>query len=111
VAHLTHLVHTHMATTNLLQAVCVGQGTTATTISTALHADLGNFGHISLLITSIPTNYILEAISFLVPLRTWQLILFIRYLFQARLEGCQAPWRPRACPTCSQLTQARPEFA
>ena len=45
VAHLTRLVHTHMATTNLLQTVSVGQGTTATTILTALHADLGNFGH------------------------------------------------------------------
>jgi len=32
VAHLTRLVHTHMATTNLLQTVSVGQGTTATTI-------------------------------------------------------------------------------
>ena len=42
---LTRLVHTHMATTNLLQMISVGQGTTATTISTALHADLGNFGH------------------------------------------------------------------
>jgi len=39
VAHLTRLVHTHMATTNLLQTVSVAQGTTA------LHADLGNFGH------------------------------------------------------------------
>jgi len=37
--------HTHMATTNLLQTVSVGQGTMATTNSTALHADLGNFGH------------------------------------------------------------------
>jgi len=44
-AHLTRLVHTHMATTNLLQTVSVGQGTMATTNSTALHADLGNFGH------------------------------------------------------------------
>jgi len=45
VAHLTRLVHMHMATTNLLQMISVGQGTTATTISTALHANLGNFGH------------------------------------------------------------------
>ena len=38
--------HTHMATTNLLQTVSVGQGrTTATTIPTALLANLGNFGH------------------------------------------------------------------
>jgi hypothetical protein len=45
VAHLTRLVHTNMAKTYLLQTVSVGQGTTATTISTALHAGLGNFGH------------------------------------------------------------------
>jgi len=45
VAHLKRLLHIHMATTNLLQMISVGQGTTATTISTALHADLGNFGH------------------------------------------------------------------
>ena len=56
VAHLTRLVHEHMATTNLLQTVSVGQGTMATTNSTALHADLGNFGQTELLITSILTN-------------------------------------------------------
>jgi len=45
VAHLARLVRTHMATTNLLQTVSVDQGTTATTNLSALHADLGNFGH------------------------------------------------------------------
>jgi hypothetical protein len=83
-----------MATTNLLQTVSVGQGTTTTTISAALHADLGTRDP---WLFSFLQTLILEANSSLVP-RIRQLIIFVRYFFQARPEVCQAPWRPRACP-------------